>query len=418
MKPKVMSDPLYTLPLALLIWSLFSTSSNAQFGGGGIPGGLTGNLGGGGLGVGRLGQGGGGFSPAGLSPFAQSGRRFAGNLQLLSSYDTNINLQDGGGDGIFLISLGGDLTYRLGGESSRWGGFFNYSPNYRFFFDDRDLPGALQQGGGLSFFYAGASLTANLSANFNSGGGQNVLAGGFVDSFNYGLNGTLSLRFSPKTSIGITLGQQVTEIVDGQENTTSSFGLNSSWQATPLVSLGLFTIVSENELGLNNVVDSTAFGLSFNSTLTGKTSLTANLGLQEQVFEQGGSNTAFFGSAMMAWRPDDLYSFNLSLTTSTVALPGAASQIVNNYALNSNISRQLGIGLLALNLGYNLGQVESTIPGLIEQNDRRFVNANLQYSRPIFRQQMNLNASLGYRQGVANQDFSGFLSSLGLSYAF
>lgn len=396
--------------LALAVAWLFAGSAVAQLVGGGVPGSLD-----------SEGFSSASFSPRGLSGVLPDTRRFSGSLRLNSSYDTNIGLQDGNNDGAFFLSLGGSLAYRLGSEEGLWSASLNYSPNYRFFFSDQDLPGAFQQSGGLSFSYSAGSLSARLQTSLASGGGQNVLAGGFVNSLNYGISGSLDWRFSGKTSIGVSYGQRFNEIVDQQKNTTNSLGLNASWQATPLVSLGAFVSFAENDLGVGGAVDSTGYGLSFSYTLTGKTSLSARLGLQDQTFEQRAGNTAFLGSVNLAWRPNELYSVGLGLNTNTVALPGANNQIVNNYSLNANVARSLGVGFLSLGVGWNFGQVEETellIGPATNQEDRRFMNVNLGYSRPIFGDEVSLSASVGYRQGFAPQEFSGINSSLGLTYAF
>lgn len=403
------SPAFFVFPVLTAAW-FFGSSASAQLVGGGVPGSLDSE----------------GFSPAGYSPRGLSGvlpdaSRFSGSLRLNSSYDSNIGLRNGGSDGTFFLALGGNLAYQLGSEEGLWSATLNYSPNYRFFFSDQDLPGAFQQSGGLAFSYSARSISARLQASLASGGGQNVLAGGFVNSLNYGINGSLNWRFSGKTSIGVTYGQRFNEIVDQQKNTTNSFGFNASWQATPLVSFGTFVSFSQNDLGSRGTVDSTGYGLSLSYSLTGKTSLSARLGLQDQTFEQREGNTAFLGTINLAWRPNDLYAVSLGLNTNTVALPGTNSQIVNNYSLNAAISRSLGIGRLSLGGGVSIGQVEDTgvmIGPATSQQDRRFMNVNLGYSRPILGDEVSFNASVGYRQGFAPQEFSGINSSLGLNYAF
>lgn len=403
------SPAFFVLPVLTAAW-FFGSSATAQLVGGGVPGSLDSE----------------GFSPAGFSPRGLSGvlpdaSRFSGSLRLSSSYDSNIGLRNGGSDGTFFLALGGNLAYQLGSEEGLWSASLNYSPNYRFFFSDQDLPGAFQQSGGLAFSYSARSISARLQASLASGGGQNVLAGGFVNSLNYGINGSLNWRFSGKTSIGVTYGQRFNEIVNQQKNTTNSFRFNVSWQATPLVSFGTFVRFSQNDLGLRGTVDSTGYGLSLSYSLTGKTSLSARLGLQDQTFEQREGNTAFLGTINLAWRPNDLYAVALGLNTNTVALPGTNSQIVNNYSLNAAISRSMGIGRLSLGGGVSIGQVEDTrvmIGPARSQQDRRFMNVNLGYSQPILGDEVSFNASVGYRQGFAPQEFSGINSSLGLSYAF
>lgn len=399
--------------VALSLSGFMTSSLLGQVGGFNLPGGIPGNIPGNFVG------------PVGFSPEADV-KRFSYGLSLNATYNSNINLQGGSGDGLFSVNVGGSLSYQIG-ESEHWNASLRYSPNYQIVLSGRDIPGAFQQNASLSLGYQGGSLSASLNGNFGSGGGQNVVAGGFVDSTNYGFNGSLSWKVSPITSFSLNagwqstdLGQQGANVILGPQsaNTNLTYGLSASWQVTPLVSLGPFVTLGQNDLSFGTTLDSTTYGLSLGYQLSGMTSLNLSVGLQNQSFGMGGSNDAFFGSLNFSWAPNDLYRVAISAGTTTVGLPGAGGQFVNNYNMNANISRNLGTGSLAFNLGLNLGAVESVNQGAATQANRDFVNYSLNYSRPLFEEEINFNASVGYNQGFSGQDFSGIISSLGLSYAF
>ncbi|MDF1715003.1 MAG: hypothetical protein P1U90_22405, partial [Akkermansiaceae bacterium] len=337
----------------------------------------------------------------------QSGRDsilegFRFGLSLNSLYNSNIALNQNGGDDALIVSTGASFSYAtLAGPDAPFSASFSYAPTYQQFYSDRDLPGAFAQNASASLNYAGPVFSVSLQGGLTSGGRQNQLAGDFVDSTAINFGGAINWNYSPKTSVGLTAGYSFNEFdgvgLGGNEN--RSLGVTASWQATPLFRVGPYLNFTSTTTDNAGNLDAIGVGLNFTYELTGKTSLSGAVGIQDQSFDNGGGANTFVGSLNANWTPTDLYTVTAGLTTSTLANPGVLNQITNNYSLNLGISRGLGVGSLSFGTSVIFSQNEATDLADAIQNDRQFVNFRLSYGRPIFADRVNLSSSIGYQKG-------------------
>lgn len=342
-------------------------------------------------------------------------------LNLDSTYQSNLDLQSDGGGGEFSLVAGANLSYRTGGGSGALlVGSFLYSPSYQEFFSDVDRPGAFSQSASASLAYGGNLISATLGATFSRGGASNRLAGGFEESTQASVNASVSWNYSPKTSLGLTSAYTTNSFGDGalSGSETVVFGVNASWQATPLFNVGPFLNFSDTSTDLAGSLQSVGFGANFSYELTGKTSLTASFGLQNQNFEQGGGGFSFVGNASANWQPNELYSVTLGLSSSTIAAPSLANQFINNYDFSLGVSRPLGAGNLSLNSSLSFSEFVATDEALQASENDKFLSINANYSRPIFFEEVSLNTSASYRKGFGGRDFASYTLSMGLGYSF
>ena len=342
-------------------------------------------------------------------------------LNTTSTYASNLGLQSSGGDGELALGLGANLSYRtaVDGEALLVG-TLSYSPSYQEYFSDQARPGAFSQSLNATLAYNGNALASNIGASYSVGGASNRLAGGFVDSGQLGLNGSLSWNYSPKTSFSINASYSDSAFSDSSLNgsQSSSFGFSASWLATPLVLVGPYINFGQIKSDSAGELDSLGLGMNFSYELTGKTSLTANVGLQTQSFEQGGSGVSFFGEVSATWQPDDIWRVNMGLSTNTIASPTDNNFFINNYDLNLQLTRPLGEGRLSLGSAFSLSQFESAGSLVTTRESDRFLSFTLGYNRPILQQKVSLNTSAGYQKGFGGREFSNFTLSAGLGYSF
>ena len=309
----------------------------------------------------------------GQSDLAETLEGFSYSLNATSSYQSNLNLQSSGGSGSFALGTGANLSYRTAADTGALLiGVFSYSPGYQKFFSGIDTPGQFQQAATASLVYSGNLLSGSLGASFSSGGGSNRLAGGFVDSSQTSVNGSVSWNYSPKTSLGVSANYARNDFGGNSLNgsQTFSFGGSASWQATPLVRVGPYLNYSRTTSDFAGSLDAVGFGLNVSYELSGKTSLSGALGFQNQSFERGGGGVAFVGSLTATWQPDDLYRVSAGFSTSTIASPTIVDQFVNNYDFNVGVSRPLGEGSLSLGTSLSFSQFESTDDAAAQREER------------------------------------------------
>lgn len=357
----------------------------------------------------------------GPSDLATTIEGFSYSLNFDSNYQSNINLESSGGEGAFSLLAGANLSYRTAGDADALlVGVFTYSPAYQQFFSSIDTPGNFQQAGSASLVYSGNLLSANLGLNFSSGGGSNRLAGGFVESSQTSINGGVSWNYSPKTSFGLSASYVNNDfgenILNGSE--TASFGANASWQATPLINIGPYLSLSRTTSDFAGSLDALGFGINVNYELSGKTSLSGTLGVQNQTFERGGGGAAFVGSLNANWQPDGFYQVDVSFVTNTIAAPLSLGEFVNNYDFNLRVSRPLGEGGLSFGTGFSFSQFEASDAIFSPRDNEKFVSVTTTYTRPIFWEEVNLNTSASYRKGFGGREFTSYILSAGINYSF
>jgi hypothetical protein len=347
---------------------------------------------------------------------------FSVSASVSGTYDSNPTQGYGAGnndDGDFFATLGGALIYQSRASELTFGA--SYSGSYSAYADQTDLSGYNQSARAWSD-YQGGPFSANLSVGFGINDAANRYYGAVVKetSVNYGLSGRYKL--SERTVISGNVGQNFT-MADGNFTDTSSLstGLNVLWRYSERTEFGPGVRYTTDSGASDNFRTSFGPTITCNYTVTGKITLTSQLGMDFVDYDgPGGDDTMLSAMIGLNYRASELWGMSLSFYRDGQADPTLqnGTMEVNNISLSYYHKLLSGVWTVGATYETNGSGTVADPNGASQDSD--YFGIFTGFSMPVFRETCNFSSYLNWSEnsGGKTGGSGSFQATVGLSRSF
>ena len=339
-----------------------------------------------------------------------------------ATYNSNLRLEEDGGESDILLSLTPWLAYSSDPDGgARYSFDARYSPSLRHYLDNSEL-NDIDHDFSAAFRIALPRTSVGFYGSYRSISASDRFAGGFVDGTILRYGARASYQLAPRTSIaaGFSAGSTSYDSGGREGADVYSFRLSGSWAANERWSLGPSLRYSVTESELTGKREAWAVMGNVRYSLGERIDLAASLGVEFVGYSRGGggSEPRLTGSLNASYWIDERWSWSGSVRYATIPSPTTRNYAANDLTFSTAITRQLQYGSLGAGLSLSFSDYEAVGPVTESRGSEEHLSVFLTWSRPLFSERVAFSSSVRWSVNNGRRDWEQLLVTCGIAVAF